>query len=179
MVVETKEKKISPAVVIVPIIAFGALAMAFGGKKEEEPEPPPEGWTLLDDGIAVVTLKEVASPAFTFSNVAVRSEVCPTATAYWIAIFDCRISNPTDQTITHSITYWMQGYSYTYGEWRDPRAIESFDMTLEPGASYDYHNSGITEGGGCWPPLMMHYDYYFWLEDELGNQSAKVKIYRP
>jgi hypothetical protein len=29
MVVETREKKISPAVVIVPIIAFGALAMAY------------------------------------------------------------------------------------------------------------------------------------------------------
>ena len=41
MVVETKERKISPALIIVPIIAFAGLALAFGRK--EQMAPPPEG----------------------------------------------------------------------------------------------------------------------------------------
>lgn len=129
-----------------------------------------------------VEMVSIVVPPFTFSNESVRSQVCPEATAYWTAIFDCRISNPADRSITHTLTYWRQGYSHTYGVWRDPRAIESFEKTLGPGASYNYHNSGfiwVDDHWACWPPIMMHYTYYYWLEDELGNQSTKVKIYRP
>ncbi|MBA7673057.1 hypothetical protein ES703_81245 [subsurface metagenome] len=122
-------------------------------------------------------------PPFIFSNVSVSSKVCPTATAYWVHVFDCRISNPTDKAITHTITHWMQEYSHTYGVWRGPRAIEAFEVSLAPGASQNYHYDGYgphCDGNWCCtPPLMMHYTYYFWLEDELGNQSEKVSIYRP
>ncbi|MBA7483252.1 hypothetical protein ES707_18763 [subsurface metagenome] len=153
-----EERRISPAVLIIPVGLGLGLAAALG-------------------------IGALAAPTRYFSNESVYGKACPIATAYQVPVFDCRISNVTDETITRRMTLWQHGFSYGYMEWRDPIAIESFEVTLKPGASYDYHYDGY--GPHCdaeWccnPQLDLYYAYYYWLEDELGNKSSEVSIYIP
>ena len=120
----------------------------------------------------------IAAPVpFTFSSVSVSSRPCPIATAWMIPSFSCHISNPGAETVTHTMTYKLAGYSHYYNEWREFRDIEIFELTLLPGASYVYSHDGYHPvSDTCDPLLAKNYTFKFWLEDEYGNKSEEVSI---
>ncbi|MBA7530185.1 hypothetical protein ES705_22388 [subsurface metagenome] len=85
-----------------------------------------------------------APPAlpFTFSGVWVQRVRCESATAWNTLNFGCTITNPTDRSITHTLTpmYRSEGkYGYS-----DPRACSEgvFTLTLKPGQSYNCNIQG-------------------------------------
>jgi len=135
----------------------------------------------LADGSLDIEIEAVGIPAFTFSNISVRSKECPVATAFQTPVFSGRVSNPGDVTATHTITLWQHNYSYTYSKWSGPYALDSREITLVPGASsgfgYDgYYYDEERDVYDCEPYLSKRYKYTYWLEDELGNRSKEVII---
>lgn len=128
----------------------------------------------------------ITAPAplpFTFSNESVYRKTCPVATAWDTPVYDCRITNPSDRTVSHRIELWQHRYSHTKGKWYGPYIIKSFSKTLGPGASYNFHHDGYgphCDGEWCCDPVIpYHYTIYYWLQDELGNMSKEVSVYRP
>ena len=136
-----------------------------------------------------VVIAPVEVPPFTFSNESVYRKTCPTATAWDTPVYDCTISNPHDRPVSHDLTLYMQSYSHTKYKWYDPRPATSHpggrvSLTLKPGQSYDFHFDGYhwwPEYGewGCDPGIPLHYTIVFWLQDEAGNRSEGVSVYRP
>ncbi len=145
--------------------------------------------TFLGDEDVVIAAP-APPPPFTFSNETVYRKTCPRATGWDVPVYDCRITNPSDKTVTHHIEFWQQGYSHTYGKWIDPRMVTRltdeppWDITLGPGQSHNLHYDGwyySPEDGEwhCAPYIPAHYTIYYWLQDENGNKSRKVSVYRP
>ncbi len=129
-------------------------------------------------------------PPFTFSNESVYRKTCPRATAWDVPVYDCRITNPSGKTVTHRIEIWSQSYSHSKKKWYDPRMITRrapeppWDITLGPGQSHDLHFDGwyYDAGDGEWrcdPCIAYHYTILYWLQDENGNRSEGVSVYRP
>lgn len=138
----------------------------------------------------VVIAAPAPPPPFTFSNEKVYSKTCPVATAWWTPVFDCRMTNPSSKSVTHRIGIWQHRYSHTYGKWYGPYEITRYapeppwDITLGPGQSYNLHFDGYYYDATdhewrCDPTIGAHYTIYYWLQDELGNKSKKVSVYRP
>lgn len=130
----------------------------------------------------VITAAPVLLP-FTFSDISVDNPSCPLASAYQIPDFSGRVTNPNVDTITHTVRLWQREYSHSYSTWYNPWVITSQIITLAPGGSYTYRYYGYYRDSSgdwiCYPNMFQHTTYYYWLEDELGNQSVKVTIYRP
>ena len=151
----------------------------------------------LDDIVLVegdnelnVEMVPIAALPFSFSSGSGSQHTCPEATAYWYPELWWTISNPSGTPATHTIKLMVLRHSHTYNEDYGPSEVEYEgygrvdDLTIPAGGSYSYHYDGhiwVPEYGeySCYPPHMMHYTYYYWLEDELGNKSPQVSLYRP
>lgn len=132
----------------------------------------------------------VASLAFTFSAGSGSQNTCPEATAYWYPILSWTVYNPNSSSVTHTLKLMQLRHSHTYNKDYGPYVVGGSEygynypglLTIPAGGSYSWHYDGhilSPDGYVCWPPHMMHYTYYYWLEDELGNKSPQVSLYRP
>lgn len=127
---------------------------------------------------------------FTYNNESVYRKTCPRATAWDTPVYDCRMTNPSGSSVTHRIEIWSQTYSHTKKKWYDPKMITRYapeppwDITLGPGQSYDLHFDGWYYDADdrewrCDPTIAYHRTIRYWLQDENGNRSAGVSVYRP
>ncbi|MBA7568361.1 hypothetical protein ES708_10082 [subsurface metagenome] len=89
-----------------------------------------------------VEMVPIVVPPFTFSGVWVQRVRCESATAWNTLNFGCTITNPTDRSITHTLTPMYRSES-KYG-YSDPRAcaLGAFTLTLKPGQSYNCNIQG-------------------------------------
>ena len=151
---------------------------------------------LGDEDVVIVP---AAPPVFTFGTPSAKRATCPYATAWpYLESFQCTISNQTDTTQVHRIQMKYDRYSRTYGTWEYGTVVTydydrstipytgktELQLGLLPGESYSFPFRGIipmsvAPYGFCNLLMALHYDYYFYLEDELGNQSPKAHIYIP
>jgi hypothetical protein len=85
-------------------------------------------------------------------------------------------------------------YSHTYGKWvsgagqfvdtranylvaLSPCVLNPLPISLAPGAEQGFNYAGYCadpDGILCRPLLMMHYTFYWWLEDDAGGKSNEV-----
>jgi len=134
----------------------------------------------------------IASPAFTFSAGSGSHPTCPEATAYWYPILNWTISNPAAASVSHTLKLMVLKHSHTYNTDYGPDVVSGTrygyvtpgQLTIPAGGSYQWRYDGhiwwAAEGRYvCWPPHMKHYTYYYWLQDEMGNQSPQIVLYRP
>ncbi len=137
------------------------------------------------------------NPGLSFGAMSAVRATCPSATAWGVPVLNCAISNPHSQQVTQNIKVMYALYSRTYGKWAGPNGLQDlrydflcesirscilnpFPLTLAPGQSIQFSYQGYCAGGDiCAPLLAMHYDYYFWLEDETGNKSSEGVISIP
>jgi len=132
-------------------------------------------------------------PPFTFTSEAVHDEVCPTATGYRRPIYSCQISNPANRQVSHRLDFYRQRYSHYYNKWYDPIKVDgtcsspSIELALAPGESFNYHFDGYRcleepcgdpDNWGCDPGIPQNSTVYFWLQDEEGNRSMGVSVFR-
>ena len=142
-----------------PVATSGEISFVSTGQQQPVrlpvmmPAEPGIYHVYLDIHVGVVSLgvyqaiEDViieAPPAlpFTFSGVWVQRVRCESATAWNTLNFGCTITNPTDRSITHTLTpmYRSEGkYGYS-----DPRACSEgvFTLTLKPGQSYNCNIQG-------------------------------------
>ena len=164
-----EERRISPALVIIPIglglgiaAAVGIAALARAALPEVPPEEvPPEE-----------VPPEVPPSAFTFSNVSAQKVVMESAPAWETMNFYCTITNPSSVTITRTINVMVRwGDGSPYWQW-------SFDLTLDPGQGYLFEWYGNTYGqrdpdAYNGPLVARRQRVCMWLQDEEGNKSAE------
>ena len=92
--------------------------------------------------VEMLLIRVAAPQPFTFSNVWVRRVRCESATAWNTLNFGCTITNPTDRSITHTLTpmYRVE----TKSGYSDPMPCDlcAFTLTLKPGQSYNCNIEG-------------------------------------
>ncbi len=119
-----------------------------------------------------VEMVPIAVPAFIFSNVSAEKVIMESAPAWETMNFFCTITNPSLDTITRTINVMVR--------WADgsPAWQWSFELTLEPGQSYEFEWYGNTYGqrdpdAYNGPLVARRQRVCMWLEDEWGNKSAE------
>ena len=119
------------------------------------------------------------SALFTFSNLAVSRTRCQSATAWNTLDFRCTITNPTDRSITHTLTPMYRtetksGYSDPY-----PSSIYAREITILPGGSYEYYLAG-SQPDRCTMLIGFSagvpYGGCAFLRDENGNDSPQACV---
>lgn len=133
---------------------------------------------VLDETTFNVAVVPPPTP-FTFSNPWVQRVRCESATAWNTLNFGCTITNPTDKSITHTLTpmYRVE----TKSGYSDPIARPEFarEITLSLGQSYNYYLPGnqpdrctIIIGFSAGVP----YGGCSFLRDENGNDSPEACV---
>lgn len=147
--------------------------------------------SVIVDSISY-TLVTTAVGTFSYSDYSATIQGCPTATAWSYPEVYFTVRNLLGINATHTLRLYAQKYSMTYAVWYDPyvvpyRAIvgqpTTFELALAPGGSYDYHYDGLfwnpdIPGFACDFAIAKRYIVDFWLQDELGNMSPKVRVVR-
>ncbi len=141
----------------------------------------------------------VAAPALPFTyTFACTKGTCPSASAYGIAVMSGTIKNNNSILVSQNVKVMWARYRKLYGDWSACAGgtvpdrencvctqtgnclVNPFLVTLAPGAqkSFSYKGYCVDSAGDtvCKPLLAMHYDYYFWLEDDAGGKSNEVLL---
>jgi len=139
-----------------------------------------------------VSIVVLPTTAFTFSSGTGEHSTCPSATAYWYPKLWWTINNLSGAPVTHTLKLLQMRHSHTYNQDDGPFEIsgEGYGyftpgiLTIPAGGSYSYYYNGSIWYAPetryvCHPAHMMHHTYTYWLEDELGNKSPEVSLYRP
>ncbi len=156
------------------------------------------GGQLLDSW--TFTLVAAASNLpLAFTNFVATKITCPSATAWNAVRISCTITNPNSVAVSQDVSVMWSRYSRTYSQWvncvggwggstrhycicdqMSNCLVNPFPVTLQPGQSmlfsYAGHcNPDPSDPGWnpCAPLLPMNYNWYFWLEDSLGNKSPE------
>ncbi|MBA7641345.1 hypothetical protein ES703_49022 [subsurface metagenome] len=155
----------------------GSYTISF----EKEGYEPVISDILLVEGnneLNVEMVPIVAAP-FSFSNLWVERVRCESATAWNTLNFGCTITNPTDRSITHTLTPMFRvGYK---GGYSDPISREEYavELTLSPGQSYNYYLPG-NQPDRCTMLLGFSagvpYGGCAFLRDENGNDSPQACV---
>lgn len=154
-------------------MAKQTVELALGESKQVSFEAIPNTakvYQVSVDGLSG-SFEAFPAPAFNFGTPWENHYVCPEATAWWTYEFGCSIANPHGQTVKHTLKFIEHVYSLYHQEWYDPTIRHTFELTLQPGQTYNYT---YPKSSACDPLVARPRQYYLYLEDELGNQSEKA-----
>lgn len=111
---------------------------------------------------------------FTYSNQQCSTIRCPAATAWGCPVYSCTITNPSSIRVTRTITFFLEDWSTYDKKWlRGYR--ESFQLTLDPGQSYNWAFDNVPPIGDAESKYSYGHDsiIYMHLEDDAGGASDK------
>lgn len=151
--------------------------------------PKSDDVTLVagDNELSVEMVPIAVAPPFTFSNVSASMVTMQDAPAFNTIIYRCRVTNPGSSPATKRLNVMYKSRRYkTYDSgWTDwwQTVYWSFDLTLNPGQSYDFVWNGNTYGqrdpdAYNGPLVAMRTDVCMWLEDEEENKSEEGCVSR-
>lgn len=126
---------------------------------------------------------------FGFTPGTSSAQVCPESDVYWYPTLRWTVSNQNPVAVTHTLQLWQQVVSDAYGNPGSPSPVSDIgnpdapvliEVTLQPGGQFSYYYAGRFYYGGwyCWPRIMKNNTVKYWLQDELGNQSAAISLTR-
>lgn len=167
------EKKTKRGLLVLGGLATG-VGLAILISKQAEAEVPPGGGGGGGGGGEQPTL------IFGFGSPSAQVKGCTLATAWATVNFQCNMTNHNAVAVTREISFKARGFSHTYQIPTGPYTYDTLTVTLQPGASYTFSWDGDYPPGypdiTCNPSIPKHYDYYFYLEDELGNKSSEAEV---